>query len=342
MTDAEDFWTKEHNHPSQPHASYKPKPCRACWGDAAQAEPTPAPPPPPGESPIVRPEARSLSGFTSLGEAIKRIQARRGEFSPEPPEPEEAPRSPIDNYPYCETCKGFRFIGRDLPVGHPDFGTVMTCPTCGHGIVMQRRLNAMFGELPARWRDATFDNFVATQPTQRFALDKAKEWLSDPGRPSMYLFSPSGRGKTHIAVATLRAWIESGHSGTFKAVDELLSAIKAGFDPKDGDHSATYTQMMMALRDAQLVVLDDLGSEYHRAANTANDWSSSQLFTIINSRYETNGRMIVTSNYSLRDVSDILQHERTAGRLFEMCTDKYVIDFSRLPDYRLIHGKTNG
>lgn len=30
----------------------------------------------------------------------------------------------------CECCKGLRYVRRDLPVGHPEFGKAIPCPGC--------------------------------------------------------------------------------------------------------------------------------------------------------------------------------------------------------------------
>ena len=44
------------------------------------------------------------------------------------------PESPPQHLPAlvddCATCRGKRWVRRDLPVGHPEFGKALVCPSC--------------------------------------------------------------------------------------------------------------------------------------------------------------------------------------------------------------------
>jgi hypothetical protein len=33
----------------------------------------------------------------------------------------------------CQACKDMRFVTRDLPVDHPQFGKAIPCPKCNRG-----------------------------------------------------------------------------------------------------------------------------------------------------------------------------------------------------------------
>jgi len=243
--------------------------------------------------------------------------------------------SSVDSGAWCDTCQGRRVVRRDLPFSDPDFGKAIPCPTCSKGIFLQRRLDRLFGELPDRLKGHSLDNFLVDLPIRRQMISRVREWLSTAKNHWLYLHGPVGRGKSHLAVGALKAWIELGHSGTFKLSRDLLDRIRAGYD--DG----SYRDLMRSLVDVELLVLDDLGSERHKA-NTDDDWASEKIFQIIGGRYDANVRTIVTANFNLDELSKRLGNPRVSSRIFEMASERFVLDLSKLPDQRqLIGGKSS-
>ncbi len=59
----------------------------------------------------------------------------------------------------CPVCLGMRFLRRDLPVGHADFGKVVRCASCCEGNNVNPRLemevivNYLRGYIPSREAD---------------------------------------------------------------------------------------------------------------------------------------------------------------------------------------------
>ena len=51
-----------------------------------------------------------------------------------------------------------------------------------------------------------------------------------PERPGLLLAGDTGTGKTHLAVAALKAIIEKGHQGIFFDYQNLLDRIRSGYD----------------------------------------------------------------------------------------------------------------
>jgi len=305
-------------------------PCPECSG-----QPTVSLPPPPDDSnnledPIEEPKPPLSPG--NLEAALRRVRARITTYveegADEAPQEETGPVSPLDGGPMCEYCAGRRLVRKgDLPIEHPDFGKAFPCPVCSAPILMQRRLSALFGELGEKLQEHTLDNFEVDSRARRVALTKVRAWLDDPGHPWLYLHGPVGIGKTHLSVGALKAWIEMGHSGAFKLSRDLLDRIRQGYD--DG----SYRDVMDALVKTDLLVIDDLGSERHKES-TDDDWASEKLFQIIGGRYDNNGRMIITANYTLDALSKRLGNPRVSSRIYEMATTKYVVDLSRLPNFR--------
>lgn len=184
--------------------------------------------------------------------------------------------------------------------------------------------------IPKRYRGATWDNFHYTHNKAagmdawtKFhnRLNGFKEWRAEEGEASLvFLTGKPGCGKTHLAVATLRRWIEAGKPGArFMVTGEFLAEMKNGF--KDG----TSAGVMRQAQNAKLLVLDDLGSEM------ATDWVRDSMYMLVNYRLNHMKPTIVTSNLRLGEIADTY-HARLASRL----AGEFAIDMNILPDHRLV------
>lgn len=143
--------------------------------------------------------------------------------------------------------------------------------------------------LPARYRDAVLDEPLP------------------PG--SLFLTGPAGTGKTYAAAATALATVADG-VGTFSwlNVSRWLGALRSAIN--GGPQPPTPVQIVAR---ASLVVLDDLGAE--RVTEYARDC----LYDLINVVWESQVRMIVTSNVQISDIKKS-HGERIASRLAGECT----------------------
>ena len=78
----------------------------------------------------------------------------------------------------------------------------------------------------------------------------------------------------------------------FKTADDLLRDIKATFD----DTGQEEKKVIDRLKTCELLVIDDIGKEQ------ATDWSTAQLYAIINDRYECQRPLIITTNFNENDL----------------------------------------
>jgi DNA replication protein DnaC len=149
------------------------------------------------------------------------------------------------------------------------------------------------------------------------AVDFAKKpdgWL--------VFFGNYGVGKTHLASAIANELLKQNYRVLFAVVPDLLDHLRSTFGPSS---EVQYDQRFELIRDAAILILDDLGTE-----NTT-PWAREKLFQIINHRY--NGRMptVITSNR---------RPEEIEPRIFSRMSDRAICeefiimdgdDYRRLP-----------
>ena len=94
-----------------------------------------------------------------------------------------------------------------------------------------------------------------------------------------------GCGKTHLAAAIANQRTRQGEPALFVVVPDLLDHLRATFDP----NSATrYDKRFDEVRQAPLLILDDLGTE------SATPWAEEKLYQLFNHRYNARLATVIT------------------------------------------------
>ena len=179
----------------------------------------------------------------------------------------------------------------------------------------------------------TFENFKAQPKTFEYSAKKgahdiAKGYLRYPNAKGNCIFyGNAGSGKTHLAMAILNAVNDNADPMVrclFISVNKLIREMKNWFQDKTGIWSPKHVTDVVS--KANLVVLDDLGAE--SANNMATSFVQDTIFDI----YESNQRIITTTNLSLDELYRTY-HSRLVSRMQESDRRK-VIDFSKITDKR--------
>ena len=137
-------------------------------------------------------------------------------------------------------------------------------------------------------------------PSWSYALYAAKDMARGNLSSGNFLVlaGPTGRGKTHLAMAIAWEWFDDGFSVLFARVDDLLDWLRQGYDDN------TYHQRLEKVRRCELLILDDLGTEH------AKEWAGERIDRIVDWRYVSRMPLVVTTNAKSEDLA-----QRVASRL---------------------------
>jgi len=169
--------------------------------------------------------------------------------------------------------------------------------------------------LSKRMKGYALDNFnhgLSKSTEKAFAkvMDYIMNWQEnrEAGR-GLYFCGDVGTGKTHLAVAVMNELMTRKRvPSLFVTVPEFLDNLREAYMIPGRD----LDEWMDTVKNADLLVLDDLGSE------RPTEWVRERLFVIVNHRYREALPTLFTSNIGPKDLASQLG-ERTASRIIAMC-----------------------
>lgn len=143
----------------------------------------------------------------------------------------------------------------------------------------------------------------------------------DSDYQNLFFYGTVGTGKSFLSGCIAKELIESGHSVIYFSAAGLFETISRNmFDYKNKDDVLSFNG---DLRDCDLLIIDDLGTEYHKAA------APSVLFSLLNQRHLNKKSTVISTNLSLEDLLN-----RYSDRVFSRITNQYSICKFTGPDIR--------
>ena len=173
-----------------------------------------------------------------------------------------------------------------------------------------KRLSAV---IPRRFRGVSFDRPPVTL-IDPHVVSHVRRYLAqldthlDEGH-GLWLMGDVGTGKTTLAMLVSKTAIERGRSVAIYSLPRLLSELRKTYD--EGS-DLSYLQLLDSLASVDLLHVDDVGAE------RTSPWVLEQLYSIVNTRYEEQRALVVTSNLGPEELGEQIG-ERTVSRMLELC-----------------------
>ena len=165
-----------------------------------------------------------------------------------------------------------------------------------------------------------FDNFEVNSNNKKVyqSLKNYNEKLvNEVERKGLILVGNNGVGKTHLACSIANELIKNGIPIIYGTLINLLAELKNTYDVYN---NISEMKIIKLYEKVDLLIIDDLGKE------KPSEWGLEKLFTIINSRYENNLPVIITTNYDQNSLinrlsinGEIETAKSIISRLYEMC-----------------------
>lgn len=114
-----------------------------------------------------------------------------------------------------------------------------------------------------------------------------------------------GLGKTHLSLAIAKEVIEQGYGVVYMSVPILISKLESN---RFGRHTEDSEDLNKALSTCDLLILDDLGTEF------VTQYSTAEIFNIINTRMLTSLPTIISTNLTLTELQNTY-NTRTVSRI---------------------------
>jgi DNA replication protein DnaC len=218
----------------------------------------------------------------------------------------------------CAHCGGLGYVVPDVPPHHPGFGRALVCP-CRAAEQEMARVDTLqkLSQLGAL-HDCTFDTFMpegigltpARQTNLKRAYERALAFAQNP-LGWMILKGGYGCGKTHLAAAIANCRLSLGHAALFINTPDLLDHLRATYGPNS---LTSYDQRFEQVRNAPLLILDDLGSQ----SNT--EWAQEKLYQIFNHRYNARLPTVITTNEELESIEIRIRSRMVDPSLVQIIT----------------------
>ena len=163
--------------------------------------------------------------------------------------------------------------------------------------------------IPPMFRKARFDRLDQSRDPEAFQI--CGGYAQGDQKRGLLLMGRPGNGKTTVAVATMRAWIEATEGqqpARFWEVSPGLEAIRRSF--QDEDIVEDNVTDIAAKND--FLIIDDLGPQ------KTTDWVSDQFYQLLNALYTHEKHVIITTNLNAAGLRDQL-HVRLVSRILGMC-----------------------
>lgn len=213
----------------------------------------------------------------------------------------------LDVPPYCTKCDDNGFVEGKL------------C-SCLQSEITQLALRE--ANLSENLAGHTFENFKLTYYSDEYVpeygcsprenmkaiLNDCKAFVEnfDKSDENLLFCGSCGLGKTFLSSAIANELIKRGKDVLYISSNALFPILEDMHFGRQVEESAQY--IVKKIGECELLILDDLGSEF------VTQFTCAELFRIINTRLNTGGKMIISTNLN-RNMLQNTYNERIASRI---------------------------
>jgi DNA replication protein DnaC len=192
--------------------------------------------------------------------------------------------------------------------------------SCRPGRIARKRAAALEGRIPRRYRAVSLERepLVSIERVNPHVVREVRQYIRsvgeqlDAGR-GLWFTGDVGTGKTTLAMLISRAAMEADRTVAIYSLPRLLAQLR---DTYQDDAQYSLNELIDRLSAVDLLHIDDVGAEQ------TSPWVLEQLYTIVNSRYEDDSAILLTTNLVTIEGDDALREQigdRTVSRLYEIC-----------------------
>ena len=174
--------------------------------------------------------------------------------------------------------------------------------------------------LGERYKNVSFEKSTAQNAKYEGILNRCKKYTEVAEQVlsrgiGIYLYGPSGVGKTHITACMANRLMENYYTVLFTNFSEISKQIRRTFNKK-GESEQAFIDKLASI---DFLFIDDFGTE-RLQRNEEDLWLQEKVFDIVNKRYNNNKPIIYTSNYSMTEmISKRGLMQKTLDRIYETC-----------------------
>lgn len=172
--------------------------------------------------------------------------------------------------------------------------------------------------MDSKFKNCTFENFKIDRNNEqiyKIGLEYCKDWnRMKKNNVGMLLMGSPGVGKTHLSFCIANELLSQYVPVIAISSIGLINKIFESYDKYGQEGEA---RIINSLKNADLLILDDLGAEHGK------DKTKQIIYSVIDSRIRAEKPMIITSNLTEGQIRQKLKGtdgiDRTYDRLTEVC-----------------------